>query len=222
MIFDEMSIFPLLYLIFRLGPILIILFFVLQSFILWNMKGIVILFGLFFTFIIMYILNAVCKNFNIFEYKHNAIINPKCALINIGLNGNYYSIFPFSITIYSFIFGYLVFSLIYNNGGLVDATKLNALSIIYTPMFIIFPLFIVAEIIWIFYYSCYQFENENDSTKILTGLIFITLVISFFLGWIWSLIIDNTKITELKYISANDDNSVCSRPTKSYFRCRVV
>jgi hypothetical protein len=218
MIFSEMEILPLLYLIFRLCPIFIVFFFLMQSIISWNMQGLVLLLGLLITFFLLYLLGGVIKLSGVINTMDSTDekINPRCVLINVGLNGHYLTVFPVSITIYSFTFAYLIGSLIYSDGEFTNEKTKKAILPNYIFMMIFFSLLIILELIWIFINNC--FENAKNGI----GLSIATILLCFCFGLSWAIVIDKTGMKELKVISAKNDNAVCTRPTKSYFRCKVI
>ena len=218
--FTELNIVPVIYLMFRLCPIFIVFYFVMQSFIMWNMKGLVFLLGLFFAFIIVIIFSTIFKYMSPQNTDDPTPPNPRCVLINMGLNGKYFSSFPISILIYSFTFFYLIFSLFYNNGGFIKNKDRDTMVKLYTSIFVLFPILIFAEFLWIFLNNCYVEDVKNTLYTPLR--ILMSFIVGLLVGLIWAIVIDSTKISELKILSSKDDNAVCSRPRKSYFRCKVV
>ena len=126
-----LNIVELPYLIFRLAPIIIVSFFILQSLLMWDLRGILYLCGLIITCIItIFMSNALGMFFkNTPTTTETTSTTPtsttttptttpsapksnqknyKCRTITLGENGEYYSQIPLNLVVYSFTFFYLL------------------------------------------------------------------------------------------------------------------
>jgi hypothetical protein len=48
------------------------------------------------------------------------------------------------------------------------------------------------------------------------------LIIGGLVGVLWAIIIDSTNVTNLSYFSGISNADVCSKPSKSLYKCRAV
>jgi hypothetical protein len=53
-------------------------------------------------------------------------------------------------------------------------------------------------------------------------LLLTSLIIGGVLGTLWGMIIEATNVPGLAYFGGISNKDVCSRPTKSLYRCRAV
>jgi magnesium-transporting ATPase (P-type) len=156
------------------------------------------------------------------EPNDTLIPNPKCSVISLGENGSVLSNIPLSIAVYSYTFFYL-FIFILNlgnsddNKGVLGDKGLSSreLSTAFRqniPIMILFPLLFVLESLWI--------VNNNCVWKPLF-FILTSFIVGAGVGVLWALIITSIKNNSLMYLS-NAGVEVCSRPSQTYFRCKVV
>ena len=201
------------YLAFRLMPFILVASFVLQSIINWDMKGIVYLAGLMMACGSNVFLNSMAG-----PSEQPLEPNPTCGLISLGENQTMFSQFPISITVYSYTFWFL-FMFILN---LARAKKDSNLSQIKSadlatalqeniPILIGFPLLIVAEGMWIQANQCSPSWLYSFGAMSVGGL----------WGFLWGLTIMMTNSERLQYISRAGVD-VCSRPTKTLYRCKTI
>ena len=106
---------------------------------------------------------------------------------------------PLGQTILGFTFAYLSYIIV--KYKLVDQ---NA------PTFIIFPVLILADIIWNF---------RNNCAKAIA--LFASLAIGTIFGILWGLIIDRVD-PELQFFNGIGNKSVCQRPSSTLYRCRMA
>jgi hypothetical protein len=202
-----------------MAPFIIVCFFILQSLLNWDLKGIIYLAGLLFTSVIILALNPLMKKFFPNEYEED-IPNEKCNIISLGDGGNILSAIPLSIAIYSYTFFYMLIFIFNlgnrtNNKGILGNTKLSApdLSVAFKqniPTLVLFPLLCILEIFWIMTNNCvYQ------------PLYYITcsVIIAGGCGTLWAIIITSLNLPDLMYLSKSGVE-VCSRPSKTYFSCK--
>jgi hypothetical protein len=207
------------YLSFRMAPFIIVCFFILQSLLNWDLKGIIYLAGLLFSSVIIVALNSLMKQM-FPKLDGESIPNEKCSIISLGEGGSVLSTIPLSLAVYSYTFFYMLI-FIFNlgnrtdNKGILGKTKLSApdLNVAFKqniPTLVIFPLLCILEIIWIMLNSCVH-----------QPLYFITcsIVVSGICGTLWAIIITSLNLPDLMYLSKSGVE-VCSRPSKTYFSCK--
>lgn len=195
----ELNLISILYLFFRLAPFIIVSYFGLQSIFNQDLKGVIFLIGLLVTSVITVIVGNILP----MQTKNDGVMSDFarkiCNQLTIGSNGPV-SKLPLSQTVFGYTLAYLSYFI-----GINNLTSQNI------PTFIIFPLLIVADIIWN--------TTQGCSTNI---LLLTSLIIGGILGTLWGMIIEATNVPGLAYFSGISNKDVCSRPTKSLYRCRAV
>lgn len=227
-----LNIIDLPYLIFRLGPIIVVSFFVLQSLLMWDIKGILYLSGLLLTCMLALLVNGALQLVLPIDYKTVSSssetsvspISPGCHTITIGENNSYLSNVPLSLVIYSFTFFYLlifIFNLANPNPtiGILDTTKFSKESINTAlndniPVLVFFPFLIIAELAWSNMNNCIT----DDTSKFLIYSL-TAIIIGGGGGVLWAVLITSIGIQRLQYITSGN-SSVCSRPAKTTYRCK--
>ena len=220
----------ILYIAFRLAPFILVCFFVLESILNWDLKGIMYLFGLLVTCIVVVMFGNIVEHFNTATPATTTTVTTaaataaatkliKCNTFAIGKNGAKLSPkLPLSTTVFSYTFFYLLMFIINSAsthpGGWaakgarrVDPQTLNDAMQQNVPTLILFPLLIIIDVIWNMMSGCAEIQN-----------IVITIIISAVMGICWALIISATKNVQLQYLS---NKNVCSRPSKTLYRCTV-
>lgn len=191
------------YLGFRLSPFIIVSFFVLQSILNWDLKGLIYLVGLVVCTIVIILLNSPMHFLFHVDNNIQKPINVKCTTITLG-DGEHSTIsdIPLSISVFSYTFAYLLTFIIYLGG--MSSLQQNI------PMLILFPLLFCSECFWLCIHNC-----------IIQPYFFITcsMIVSSIIGIGWAMIIISTKNNDLMYASKNG-NDVCSRPSKTMFKCK--
>lgn len=202
-------------------PIIVVSFFVCESFIMWDLKGIIYIAGLLLTVVFTLLSNSMLKN--VMPIPDNMLYDKKCTQITLGGEGHYFSNIPLSLVIYSYTFLYLlvfIFNLankdpskgILNKGG-YNENSINSALQQNIPILIIFPLLILMELWRIFEYNCISSNTNEFIVYALTGI-----VVGALGGLLWAVIVTSLGVPQLQYIvSKNED--VCSRPSRSTFRC---
>jgi len=199
----ELNIINILYLFFRLSPFIIISYFTLQSIFNQDLKGLIYLIGLLIAAAMTILIG------NIIPIEDNALgaavdqksiySKAKCTNLTIGA-GQPLSRLPLSQTVFGYTLAYLSYFIGVNN--------LQTQNI---ATFVIFPIVILADMMW---------NTQNGcSTNI---LLISALIIGGLVGVLWAIIIDSTKIADLTYFSGVTNKDVCSRPSKGLYRCRTV
>lgn len=188
----ELNIVTLLYLFFRLAPFVIVCFFSLSSLFNQDIKGLIYLVGLLLAcFFTVMVGNSLSEDFTLGNDQ-----NPVCNLITIGVNGSFSKI-PLGISILTYTLIYLVYVIAKYN------QEMNNL-----PTLILFPLLILADLVWNIKNSCYQPYG-----------IIISIIIGGAFGAIWAAIIDSMKKPDLFFLSTGSNRETCSRPSKQLFKC---
>jgi len=190
----EINILNLFYLFFRFAPFLIVSYFTLQSIFNQDLKGVIYLIGLLIACVITVLFARLIPE----TPNPNIASSIKCNQLTIGPDQPL-SKLPLSQTVFGFTLAYLSYFISINN-----------LQTQNVPTFVVFPLFILGDMIWNIMNGC--------STNI---LLMTALIIGGFVGAFWALIIDTINSPNLAYYSGIN-KEVCSRPTKSLYRCRAV
>jgi hypothetical protein len=230
-----LNIIDLPYLIFRLGPIIIVSFFVLQSLLMWDIKGILYLSGLLLTCMLALLANGALQLVFPISYTEEKTvgapagatvspISPGCHTITMGENNSYLSSVPLSLVVYSFTFFYLlifIFNLANPNPtiGILDTTKFSKESINTAlndniPVLVLFPFLIIAELAWSNMNNCIT----GDTAKFLIYSL-SAIILGGGGGVLWAVLITSIGIQRLQYITSGN-SSVCSRPAKTTYRCK--
>lgn len=209
------------YLIFRIAPIILVSFFVLQSFLMQDLKGIIYIAGLLLTCLITLFANSILTS--MYPIEKN-IKNPRCLTISVGENGEYYSDIPLNLVTYSYTFFYL-FIFILNlantntSKGILERKKIKQVGINNAlkqniPILLFFPILILAELWW-------SSSNKCISDKINIFFLYATsaIILGGIGGMIWAAVVTSLGVPSLQYIVSNRED-VCSRPAKTLFRCK--
>lgn len=204
------------YLSFRLAPLIIVSFFILQSLFNWDLKGIIYLAGLLLCTVSIIFVNGTMTSF--FPKNDVFVRDAKCSIISLGNDGEILSNTPLSIGVYSFTFFYMLIFILNlgnrsdNKGmtGELNSSDVSAALKQNVPILILFPLLCIFEIFWIMLYNCVW-----DPVYYITS----SLIIGGIWGVSWGIIITQIKRNDLMYLSKSGVD-VCSRPQKTYFSCR--
>ena len=219
----SINLFNISYLSFRLAPIIIVGFFLLQSFFELDFKGIIYLFGLLITTFLSVSLSYLSVFQQTSEHAMDSI-SENCRTIRLGDNG-YISNIPLNLVVYSFTLFYLLIFVLNlanskdNKGVLnekaMNQTNINAVLWQGIPIMVLFPLLIVAEVLWIW---------SNDCLKG-TQSMWINVMVAFLIGSvggvIWALMITSLKIPQFQYF-VSSSSYVCDRPRKALYRCKTL
>jgi hypothetical protein len=188
----ELNLITLLYLFFRLAPFVIVSFFALSSLFNQDIKGVIYLVGLllacFFTVLIGNSLNA--------SSTQGDTPDQVCNLITVGSSGSFSNI-PLGISMLSYTFIYLVYVIAKNH-----------LEMYNLPTLILFPLLILADLIWNIKNGCYKPYG-----------IILSIIIGGGVGAAWAAIIDSIKKPDLFFLNTGSNRTACSRPSAQLFKC---
>lgn len=211
------------YLGFRLAPFIIVCFFMLQSILNWDLKGIMYLVGLLIAsfFTVFFGKNKPFKLETAVKTLLSELPNPRCNIITLGNDGFILSTIPVSIMMYTYSLFYLLMfminmartsssdSSVYKNISLKSLNQIAGQNI---PILILFPLLILAEAFWIISNKCLYGVRPIMS-------IISAIVIGGLFGLAWASIIVYTGKKDLQFITTSGMD-VCSRPSKMVYRCK--
>ena len=183
------------YLFLRLAPFVLASFFTLASIFNQDFKGFIYLVGLLFSsFITMLTANLPFIN----KLRRPEDSPEICNVLTIGQTDSL-SDLPLGQSALTYTFAYLLFSIL--------KYKMVLQNI---PTLVFFPLLIIFDFIWNLNNSCYSFF------QLLTSL-----CVGGIIGISWASIIATSKTPSLMYFSSLSSKEVCSKPSKSTFRCNV-
>ena len=196
----DLNIINILYMFFRLAPFIIVSYFTLQSLFNQDLKGVIYLVGLLVASFVTIVLGGVWKKFSppkgLMPTDYSRI---RCTQLTLG-NTQPISILPLSQTVFGYTLAYLTYFIAINN--------LQTQNI---ATFIMFPILIMSDIIW-------STSNLCSSPKYLL----ISLIIGGIIGTLWAMIIESTNMPNLAYMSGVANKDVCSKPSKSLYKCRPI
>jgi hypothetical protein len=196
----DLNIINILYMFFRLAPFIIVSYFTLQSLFNQDLKGVIYLIGLLITSIVVVLLGNILKKFSppkgLMPTDYSKI---RCTQLTLG-NSQPISVLPLSQTVFGYTLAYL--------GYFISINNLQTQNI---ATFILFPILIVADMMW-------STVNLCSSPKYLL----ISLILAALMGTLWAMMIDSTNAPDLAYMSGISNKDVCSKPTKSLYKCRPI
>jgi len=200
----DLNIVNLLYLFFRLAPFIIVSYFTLQSLFNQDLKGLIYLVGLLVASVVTILIGNILpqdqtKSLLIPESTNARLNKAKCNQLTLGA-GQPISNLPLSQTVFGYTLAYLSYFI-----------SMNSLQTQNIPMFVLFPIVILADIFW----------NVNNGCSSAIYLL-SALILGGLIGSLWAMIIDSTKMANLAYFSGISNKDVCSQPKKSMYRCRTV
>ena len=196
-LFNRLDLSFIFYLFSRLSPFLIVCFFTLQSLFRMDLKGAVYLAGLILACLFTTLVGSFpgLQDINSKTKLPNSRYNV-CKLIEF--TGGPISYLPLGMTILSFTFFYLGYTIVK-----YQLYEKNALMI---AMFILL----------IFNDFIYNITNGCAKSIIL----FVSLVIGASIGMLWGYLIDSLGNTKLQIVTGTNLNTTCMRPKKTVYKCR--
>lgn len=193
----DLNLINILYMFFRLAPFIIISYFTLQSVLNQDLKGIIYLIGLIVVAAITILIsNILPEEKGLMPTDYSRI---RCTQLTIG-NNHPISKLPLSQTVFGYTLAYMSYFIGVNNLQTQNITT-----------FILFPIMILADIFW-------STTNLCSTPKYLL----ISLIISSILGLLWAMLIESTGMPNLAYLSGITNKDICSKPSKSLYKCRPV
>lgn len=196
----QLNFITIIYLFFRLAPFIIVCFFTLQSVFNQDLKGFVYLVGL----LIACFISTMFGNLPITQYFSKLYIgehdkaNVMCNFIQLKNNG-LLSNLPLGQTVLSFTFCYLSYII-----GKYELFNQNIATMI------LFPLLIVGDFLWNFSHKCAN-----------VFMLIASCIIGGLVGLGWGYFIDYTGKVDLQLFNGISNKEVCSRPSRTIYRCRV-
>ena len=194
----------ILYLAFRLGPFILVCYFVLLSLFSQDFRAIIYLSGLIFSCFIVILIGNLSSN-----SKTDApfICN------QITLSGSEpLSVLPLSTVVYCFTFFYLIMAMFLPALKNVETKDSNLSSLAIASnnvgVLILFPMLIVLDFLWLLFYNCASFFQIFGS--IFWGTAF---------GVLWAYIISQSSMSQLLYMTVMSNAQICSRPSKQKLKC---
>jgi hypothetical protein len=196
----ELNIYNIIYLTFRLLPIILPSYFILSSIFSQDIKGIIYLAGLLIaSFLTVLFANSVDENF-----WGLVSLNPSAKCNLISLNGvSPISKVPLSQTVYAYTLFYLVFII-----GKYNNHKKNNLWLQNLPTILFLSIIVIGDIFW----------NISNNCSSIIGIL-ISLFIGGTFGLIWAWIIDSSGAVQLQYFNGLSNRTYCMRPSKQSFKC---
>jgi hypothetical protein len=140
------------YLCFRLGPFLVVSYFLFQSVLNWELRGLMYLCGLLLASGLAYLCNGPVNS--LFPAKAGFVFtqNAKCNVISLGENGRLLSQIPLSVCVYAYTFFYLSMFLVGSPSS--TSTSIYVTLTQNIPTFVLFPALCGLEIFWIVANNC--------------------------------------------------------------------
>ena len=164
----------IIYLFLRLIPFILVCFFTLSSIFNKNLVGVIYLAGLLVACFFNIIIGGI--------FPHGEK-NEICDFITIN-NNVLFANLPIGLTIISYTFFYLLYMIINYNLILQNL-----------PTLIIFPLFLLSDILWNIQNNCFSIIN-----------IILSVAIGGSVGFGWSAILEYCKIKKFHFINIDDSN----------------
>lgn len=203
------NIFNIIYLTFRLGPLIVICFFLLQSLFNYDLRGIIYLCGLIIATILSSVLGDIVGSGNdIFEgrsYRCNTLFLGAIPLTSGAIEP--LSKIPLNVVVYSYTLAYLI-----TGFTAPPVTYKNALASLQQnmPILILFPILLIFEAVWLLAHACNY-----------PMVIFMGILVGIGAGIFWAFMMRMTKNPNIQYMSMGNIQ-VCSKPSKTIYRCRNI
>jgi hypothetical protein len=195
----KLNLISLFYLFFRFAPFIIVSYFALQSLFNQDLKGVIYLIGLLIAAVITVLLGNLIPITSDANGLPQQSKSAQCNQLTLGTDGPI-SKLPLSQTVFGYTLAYLTYFISINN--------LQTQNI---PTFILFPILIIADMMW---------NTTNGCST--TILLLSGLIVGGIVGTLWAMMIDSTDASNLTYFSGISNKDVCSRPSKSLYKCRPV
>jgi hypothetical protein len=194
----DLNLINVLYMFFRLSPFIIVSYFTLQSILNQDLKGVIYIIGLIVTSFVVFLIASILPEESVSK-DSSELMKIKCTQLTIG-SSHPISKLPLSQTVFGYTLTYLSYFIGVNN--------LQSQNI---PIFILFPILILGDIFW-------STTNICSTPKYLL----ISLIISAICGLLWAMLIESTGVGGFAYLTGIANKDVCSRPTKSLYKCRSI
>lgn len=191
----QIDVVKILYLFFRLSPLIIVSYFTLSSVFNQDLKGLIYLSGLLITCLVSTLIST-------YGLGDDDTLQPKaqCSVTYLGVSNT-----PISKNIPLGLVT-LIYTLSYCFYIISQYTLWN----VNISFLIIMILLILSDIIW-------QYSNGCAG-----GFGIVYAIIIGLLGFMWALFIDAFKMTDLTMFIGISGKQVCDRPSRTKYRCRIV
>jgi len=186
------------YLFVRSAPFIIVSCFMLISILNLDLKGLVYLAGLLLACFVTTIISKI--PFFQFNTENSDML---CNLVSLSNNATPLSNIPLGQTTLAYTFWYLISIIIKYNDKNDSLVNKNIAT------FILFPILIVCDAYWTYANKCTKPAN-----------IVFAFIIGSAIGALWALTLDASGMFQLQYFNGISNVDVCSRPSKSIFRCK--
>ena len=194
----EINLIGFAYLFLRLAPFVLASFFTLASLFNQDFKGIIYLVGLLLCSFLTMLTGKLLPE-ALFKRGEDEEGPPEiCNMLTFGQSDADISLLPLGQSTLAYTFMYLLFAILK-----YDLVKSNI------PTLIFFPVLLSFDFLWNYRNSCYSFSS-----------LLCSLLVGASIGITWAYIISTTKTPQLIYFSSKQ-NQVCTKPSKSTFRCNV-
>lgn len=189
------SLLNLFYFAFRMGPFLLVSFFVMSSFFQQDLKCIIYIAGLLFA---CFLGIMTGNSLSLFDLPKGSLANTHCHVLSLG-EATPMSKLPLSLIVYCYTAAYLAYPVMQFNKGNADLSLIA-----------LFPLLIIVEAMWLLTYQCF-----TGSSVVVAGA-FATAI-----GFLWSWVVYNSNLKGLHTFTVMGGGQGCVRPAQSTFRCQT-
>lgn len=213
----ELNLANIFYLAFRMGPFIIVSYFLLSSLFSQDFKSLIYLAGLILACFVAVLFGNFIETY--FGGATSGPIETPYLCHQLTLTGSApLSHIPLSLVVYSFTLFYLVYAMLSISAptvnGRVDITQLsssqaNTAAANNIPILVIFPVLIVADFIWSMMWKCSSWWKQMWS-----------IIVGGSVGLFWAYVISSSSLSSLLYLSIMSNAQICSRPSKTRFRCK--
>lgn len=194
----KLNLFNIFYLAFRMGPFILVSYFVLSSIFMQDFKSIIYLAGLLFTCFIVILTANTLPMVDEMNPANVMVCNPLTLTGEAPLSN-----WPLSLVIYTYTLFYLLYVML----AQTRTKRFSALSNNITIL-ILFPVLIVADVMFQWRWGCASWRQMLGS-----------IVLGGSLGTAWSAIIASSNLASLQYMSVFSNAQICSMPSKTMYRC---
>lgn len=193
----EFNVITYVYLFIRLAPFIIVSCFTLNSMLNLDIRGLIYLVGLLLACFVATVLSKV----SIFDFDYSES-DMLCNIITLSNNNTPLSNMPLGQVTLSYTLWFIISIIIKYNDKDDALVKRNLVT------FILFPVLIVCDAFWTYSHKC---------TK--PGNIIFAFIVGSGIGAFWALTLDSLKVFDMSMFNGINNRDVCSRPSKSIFRC---
>lgn len=212
----ELNLANIFYLAFRMGPFIIVSYFLLSSLFSQDFKSLIYLAGLILACFVAILFGNFLQTY--FGTPGGPEETPYLCH-QLTLTGSApLSQIPLSLVVYSFTLFYLVYAMLSIsaptvNGrvdiSLVSESQANTAAANNIPILVVFPVLIIADFTWTMIWKCSRWWKQVWSIIVGGGI-----------GLLWANIISSSSLSSLLYLSVMSNAQICSRPSKTRFRCK--